>query len=439
MRRLTGVIGVCAVACGLLFSGELAAPPANALDLPTWDDVQAAKGNQAAAAKKVKEIEGLLAQSQKDLERLRNESANANESWQEAEASAQKAAEKAETLKAQAEASREKADEAADQASVIVAQMYRSGGVDRNMELFLQAEGDTADALLDRLATMSKATERNTSISQEAQQATNNAMTLGKQAETAQKEREKLSAEAEEKAQVAAKAADSQRVKLDAQQKQEQTLTAQLAALKDKTTDTVAGYEERLRLEEEQRQREAERLRKEAEERARQERENANNNNNGGGGGGGGGGETGGGGGGGNPGGGGGGGNPGGGGNDGSWWKPTPGWVSTYFYQVPGHTGIDLATGCGTPIIAPQAGTVSYVGWKDGIGGNMVHVDHAGGFQTRYAHLSAFGPGWGTWVGQGAVVGYVGTTGMSTGCHLHYEVLYDGIFQNPIPNYGVTG
>ncbi|QIK64740.1 peptidoglycan DD-metalloendopeptidase family protein [Leucobacter viscericola] len=431
MKRLTGVLGVSALACGLLFSGELtAASPANALDLPTWDDVQAAKGNQAAAAKKVKEIEGLLAQSQKDLERLRNESANANESWQEAEAAAHKAAEKAETLKTQAEVSRVKADEAADQAAVIVAQMYRSGGVDRNMELFLQSEGDTADALLDRLATMSKATERNTSISREAQQATNNATALGKQAETAQKEREKLSAKAEEKAEVAAQAADTQRVKLEAQQKQEQTLEAQLAALKDKTTDTVAGYEERLRVEEEQRQREAERLRKEAEERARQERENANNN-----GGGGGGGNTGGGGGGGNTG----GGNTGGGGGDGSWWRPTSGYVSTYFYQVPYHTGIDLATGCGTPIQAPQAGTVTFVGWKDGIGGNMVHVDHAGGFQTRYAHLEAFGPGWGTWVGQGAVVGYVGTTGMSTGCHLHYEVLYGGIFQNPIPNYGVTG
>jgi murein DD-endopeptidase MepM/ murein hydrolase activator NlpD len=62
-------------------------------------------------------------------------------------------------------------------------------------------------------------------------------------------------------------------------------------------------------------------------------------------------------------------------------------------------------------------------------------VDHGSGYQTRYAHLSGFAVSWGQWVGQGQVIGYVGTTGMSTGCHLHYEVLYGGMFQNPIPTY----
>ena len=432
VNRVIGVLGVSLIAGGILVGGQLTAAPAYALDLPTWDDVQAAKQNQSTAAAKVKEIEGLIKASQTELERLRTESADANAVWQEAEVAAQQAAEKALTLETQAEASRKEADEAADQAAVIVAQMYRSGGVDRNMELFLETEGDTADALLERLASMSKATERNTTISQDAEQAMNTAASLGKQAEAAQQERDRLSAEAEEKAVVAAQAADSQRVKIEAQQEQEKTLETQLAALKDTTTDTVKGYEERLRIEEEQRRAaaaaEAERLRKEAEEQARLAEEALNN---GGGGGGGGGGGT--------PPVTGGGGGGGGGGNDGSWWRPTSGYVSTYFYQVPGHTGIDLATGCGTPIIAPQPGTVSFVGWKDGFGGNMVHVDHAGGFQSRYAHLSAFGPGWGTYVGQGQVIGYVGTTGMSTGCHLHYEVLYNGVFQNPIPYYGVTG
>ncbi|QIM17226.1 peptidoglycan DD-metalloendopeptidase family protein [Leucobacter insecticola] len=426
LNRVIGALGIGLVAGGLLLGGQLGTTPAQAVNLPTWDDVQAAKGNEAAAAAKVTEIEKLIKSGEKELERLRTESADANQSWQTAEAAAQAAAEKAATLETQAEESRAKADEAADQAAVIVAQMYRSGGVDRNMELFLQTEGDTADALLERLASMSKATERNTTISQEAEQAMNTASTLGKQAEAAQQERDRLSAEAEEKAKTAAQAADTKRIEIEAQEDQQKTLETQLAALKDKTTDTVAGYQERLRVEEEQRRAaaaaEAERLRKEAE---------ANANAGGGGGGyvppssGGGGGYV-----------------PppsGGGGNDGSWWRPTSGWVSTYYYQVPYHSGVDLATGCGTPIIAPRAGTVSFVGWKDNIGGNMVHVEHDGGFQTRYAHLGAFGPGWGTYVGQGGVVGYVGTTGMSTGCHLHYEVLINGSFVNPIPNYGVTG
>lgn len=422
LNRVIGALGIGLVAGGLLLGGQVGTTAAQAVNLPTWDDVQAAKGNEAAAAAKVTEIEGLIKESQKELERLRTESADANESWQTAETAAQQAAEKAATLETQAEESRAKADEAADQAAVIVAQMYRSGGVDRNMELFLQTEGDTADALLERLASMSKATERNTSISQDAEQAMNTASTLGKQAEAAQQERDRLSAEAAEKAKTAAQAADTKRIEIEAQEEQEKILETQLEALKDKTTDTVSGYQERLRVEEEQRRAaaaaEAERLRKEAE---------ANANAGGGGGGGGGGWTpppvTGGG---------------GGGGAEGSWWRPTQGWVSTWYYQVPYHTGIDLATGCGVGIIAPQPGTVSFAGWKDGIGGNMVHLEHAGGFQTRYAHLSGFGPGLGTYVPQGGLVAYVGTTGMSTGCHLHYEVLINGSFVNPYPSYGVA-
>ncbi|MBL3700680.1 M23 family metallopeptidase [Leucobacter luti] len=432
-RRAVGLVGVCAIAGGMLIGGQLTSAPAQALDLPTWEDVQAAKQNQSTAAKKVTEIENLIAEGEKELDRLRNLHSTTIEELNQAEANLAAAAEKAETLNAQAEQSRKEAEEAADRAGVLVAQMYRSGGVDRSMELFLDSDAETADALLERLASMSKATERNTSLSEEAEQAANTADTLGKQAKAAEQEREALRIEKKEKEDAAAAAVTTQGEQVQAQEKQQTELEAQLAALKDTTTKTVSGYQERLRIEEEQRKAEEERLRKLAEEYARQQaelqrqqEEAANNANNGGGGG-----NSGGGGGGGNSGGGGGGGggNSGGGGGGGAsngWIIPTAySYVSESFAPPgrPNHTGIDLAAGCYTPIVAAAAGTVAMTYWDGGGGGNMVTVNHPSGWQTRYAHMAEWAsvsPG--QWVEPGQFLGYVGTTGASSGCHLHFEM-----------------
>ena len=106
---------------------------------------------------------------------------------------------------------------------------------------------------------------------------------------------------------------------------------------------------------------------------------------------------------------------------------PTSGFYISEGFRPPGrpdHTGIDLATGCGTPVVAPVSGTVSFSGWADSFGGNMVYLNQDDGYQTRYAHLNGWPPvGLGQRVGQGQVIGYVGTTGASTGCHLHFEVI----------------
>lgn len=88
------------------------------------------------------------------------------------------------------------------------------------------------------------------------------------------------------------------------------------------------------------------------------------------------------------------------------------------------HTGVDWAAPRGTPIYAAGNGTVLQAGWKAGYG-RWVLIQHANGYQTGYAHQSKIAPGIekGTTVRQGQVIGYVGTTGLSTGPHLHYEVL----------------
>jgi murein DD-endopeptidase MepM/ murein hydrolase activator NlpD len=96
------------------------------------------------------------------------------------------------------------------------------------------------------------------------------------------------------------------------------------------------------------------------------------------------------------------------------------------------HWGVDYGAPVGTPVMATATGTVVLAGWKGG-GGNTVELRHPGGFTTAYLHLSRFASGIraGARVEQGQVVGFVGTTGMSTGPHLDYRVTKNGSPLNP--------
>jgi len=95
------------------------------------------------------------------------------------------------------------------------------------------------------------------------------------------------------------------------------------------------------------------------------------------------------------------------------------------------HTGIDLGVGYGTPIHAADSGTVIYATWMGGYG-NVIIIDHGRGISTLYAHQSSLAVGTGTRVTRGQVVGYVGSTGFSTGPHLHFEVRVNGTPVDPM-------
>jgi murein DD-endopeptidase MepM/ murein hydrolase activator NlpD len=97
------------------------------------------------------------------------------------------------------------------------------------------------------------------------------------------------------------------------------------------------------------------------------------------------------------------------------------------------HTGVDWANRIGTPILAAGNGKVVKAGWDSGYG-RRVEIEHANGYMTTYNHMSAFGRGVtdGTRVRQGQVIGYLGSSGLSTGPHLHYEVMVNGNFVNPM-------
>jgi murein DD-endopeptidase MepM/ murein hydrolase activator NlpD len=97
------------------------------------------------------------------------------------------------------------------------------------------------------------------------------------------------------------------------------------------------------------------------------------------------------------------------------------------------HPGIDLAGASGTPIYATADGVVLRAGWNSGGYGNLVELDHGKGISTRYGHMSAILVRPGQRVTRGQQIGRMGSTGRSTGSHLHYEVRIDGRPVNPIP------
>ncbi|GAP14023.1 membrane proteins related to metalloendopeptidases [Longilinea arvoryzae] len=96
-----------------------------------------------------------------------------------------------------------------------------------------------------------------------------------------------------------------------------------------------------------------------------------------------------------------------------------------------GHLGIDIGAGLGANVYAADSGVVVYAGWISGGYGNMVMIDHGNGYHTVYGHLSSIQVRCGQSVYSGNVIGYAGSTGNSTGPHLHFEVRYFGAFINP--------
>lgn len=122
------------------------------------------------------------------------------------------------------------------------------------------------------------------------------------------------------------------------------------------------------------------------------------------------------------------------------WPVPSSGRVSSYFgYRIHPifhtkkmHTGIDIPASSGSNVLAASSGTVIHSGWFGGYG-NVVMVDHGGGIVTLYAHNSSLVVGVGQSVSKGSVISKIGSTGNSTGPHLHFEVRQNGKYIDPLP------
>ncbi|NOH11914.1 MAG: M23 family metallopeptidase [Chloroflexi bacterium] len=112
-------------------------------------------------------------------------------------------------------------------------------------------------------------------------------------------------------------------------------------------------------------------------------------------------------------------------------WPTTQTSLSGFDWNPPLHNGIDIGGGEGNAIYAADSGVVVYAGWSDFGFGFLIVIDHGGGLQTAYAHLSGVGVVCGQGVSQGTVIGGLGNTGNSTGPHLHFEVTQNGTKVNP--------
>jgi murein DD-endopeptidase MepM/ murein hydrolase activator NlpD len=119
---------------------------------------------------------------------------------------------------------------------------------------------------------------------------------------------------------------------------------------------------------------------------------------------------------------------------------PTPGWLTSQFSRSRNHPllhisrpheGIDVAAPMGAPIIAPASGVVMRVAYENGYG-NTLEIDHGNGIVTRYAHCSRIDVKGGQRVTRGQTIAAVGSTGLATGPHLHYEIHINGKVVNPL-------
>lgn len=405
-----GALGLGALSAVALagFGITFGVSAAYAASYPSWDDVQRAKSNEAAKAAEVSRIEGLIQSLTQKVAETQAAATQASEEFYIAQQEYFAAITEAESLQAQADEQTAKADASARTAGQIAAQLYRNGGDDSALQLFFSGSAAKADELLSRLGTMDKFLAYNQSVYDKAISARNTAQSLTDQAKVARDERDRLQQVAEQKMLAAQEAAEVAQAALDEQAANLATMEAQLAALKDTTTSTVAGYQAGVAA-------------REAEERARREREAAEAAANGGGSAGG-----------------------GGAGGSGGWVRPHGGGrSSSYGPRTPicgsqgcsssYHYGADLANGCGAAIYAANSGTVDYAG-ANGNYGNYVRIQHGAGIGTGYAHIK---PGGiivrrGQWVNSGQVIAYAGDTGRSFGCHLHFEVYINGGYTNPV-------
>ncbi|MGZ0230229.1 MAG: M23 family metallopeptidase, partial [Acidimicrobiales bacterium] len=119
-------------------------------------------------------------------------------------------------------------------------------------------------------------------------------------------------------------------------------------------------------------------------------------------------------------------------------WPVSGGIASSFGYRIHPifgvqrfHSGVDLNASMGTPIAAAAPGVVIFAGWRDGYG-NTVIIDHGGSFTSLYAHQSQLGSSVGQSVNSGTIIGYVGSTGWSTGAHLHFEIRVKGSPVDPL-------
>ncbi|MBT2502681.1 M23 family metallopeptidase [Curtobacterium sp. ISL-83] len=420
---------------GLLGTALSDAPSASAAPYPSWDQVLAARGQESVKQSQITTLKGIIAGLASDVRAAQAEAERLGTEFSTAQTAAQDAAEKEQRLRADADEHATVAARSAAQAGQFAAQMARSGGADVTTSVL--TGGDDAQDLLYNLGALSKLSEQAERVESAATADAAVARSLTAQADRAAEALERLAAVAQDRMRTAQVASDKVRDAYQEQQSNKARLDAQLATLTSGRARTEAEFAK------------GEIVRKAAEAKAARDAAAraaaaaapapASGSSGSGSGGAGSGGS--------------GSGGAGSGGAVGSgsgtgWVRPAGGYViSPYGYRVhpitgvtTKHDGADLASGCSTPIVAAAAGTVEYVGWYGGYG-NYVRISHGNGVQTAYGHIvdGGYRVAPGQRVSAGQLVALVGSTGASTGCHLHFEVHVGGATTDPVPFMAARG
>ncbi len=384
-RASTFVAAVAAIA--LLVTGSIAVTerPAFAVDYPSWNDVLEARRNVAAAQAQITQIQAAIAAITAEVERTQAIAQEAGAEYYEAQLAFDEAAYTAEQLQARADEAQLRADESRSRAGQFVAELARTGGGDLSASLF--TDPGQADDLLSRLGFASKIAEQAEGIYAAALQDQNAAQAFTDQANVAKEIRDELRIEAQAAYELAQTAAQEAQAALQAQQENQARLQAQLAVLVENREATEKDYQAGV-----------------AAQYGSGSSLNAGQIING-------------------------------------WAVPASGYISspygTRIHPITGrvsfHSGTDIATSCGRPMYAASSGTVEYAGWYGGYG-NYIRIDHGNGLTTAYAHIQNGGiqVQMGQQIAVGQQIALIGTTGISTGCHLHLEVRQGGVTTDSI-------
>ncbi len=403
LNARTRLLAVVLTASAIV-GGGMAAPTA-AAEYPSWEDVLAAQANETTKQAEIGNLQSLISNLSAEVVSAQERSAQLGADYEIAQERFDTALFRSDELRAQAVAAQATADASAQQAGRFAALLSRSGGGGLSMTLLLSESGD-ADSLLYQLGTMSKITESSSQVYRQAAQDTNTAAALTDQADVAAGELESLAREAARVRDEAIAAQQAVEDALEAQQANQADLEAQLAVLTENRTATEADYNAgaaRAAAEAAAAAARAAAAAAAAEAAAGAGQPVAGTS---------------------------------------GWSSPFPGAFSTDEYgmrvnPVDGgyrlHAGLDLAYNggtCGAPVYAAAAGEVTFAGPNGGLGNN-VQVGHGGGVTTSYAHNTSLVVGRGESVAAGQILAYAGTTGNSTGCHLHFETRVGGNPQDP--------
>lgn len=256
-----GVMGAVTASIGIV-------TPAQAVDYPSWNDVQQAKSNVANQQAMIDNITTLIGNLQSSVDAARIASEKAAEAYFQAKDALEAATAKADDLQKQATDAAAKAKTSKMRAGLLASHLAKSGGGDVTTDLMLKGggSGSAADKLLFQLGTMSKLTEQSKAVYDQATKDKNTADALTAQAKTAKTERESLAAEADKALAAAQSAQAAAQAALATQQQKSTELVAQLATLKNTSAQTEAAY-----LQGEQVRQQQEAARKAAEEEQRRQ------------------------------------------------------------------------------------------------------------------------------------------------------------------------